>query len=87
MFQPEPNKKKEGTRKKFLLFPFQTVPESLEPLDVSEGEKKEGIRNKFLSFPFWTIPESLETLDVSEGKKSSFLLGRRTRNLVRVRRL
>lgn len=56
MFQPKPNKKKEGIRKKFLSFPFQTVPESLEPLDVSEG------------------------------KKRSCLLGRKTQNLVRVRR-
>lgn len=55
MFQPKPRKKKKG---------------------------KEG----FLSFPFQTIPESLETLDVSEGEKRSFLLGRGTQNLVRVRR-
>lgn len=40
MFQPKPNKKKEGKRKKFLSFPFQTVPESLETLDVSEGKKR-----------------------------------------------
>lgn len=47
--------------------------------------KKKG-KEEFLSFPFQTIPESLETLDVSEGKKRSFSLGRKTQNLVRVRR-
>lgn len=43
-------------------------------------------KEEFLSFPFQTIPESLETLDVSEGEKRSFLLGRKTQNVVRVRR-
>lgn len=32
-------KKKKG-KEEFLSFPFQTIPESLETLDVSEGEKR-----------------------------------------------
>lgn len=48
--------------------------------------KKLKEEEEFLSFPFQTIPESLETLDVSEAEKRSFLLGRKTPNLVRVRR-
>lgn len=48
--------------------------------------KKRREKEEFLSFPFQTIPESLETLDVSEEEKRSFLLGRKTQNLVRVRR-
>lgn len=52
----------------------------------TQTTKKRREKEEFLSFPFQTIPESLENLYVSEGEKRSFLLGRKTQKLVRVRR-